>query len=133
MLAVLLAVAVQASNANLLGYWTNESGSVVVLIAPCGTDAVCGTVKWASEKARADAQRGGTMSLIGTSLLTDFVPGARGRWRGTLFVPDLNKRSKAELERLDDDRIRIRGCAVGRLICKSQVWVRDRNYRGGED
>ena len=117
-------LAPNASSAPLLGSWTNESGSVVVLIAPCGDDMLCGTVQSASEKARTDARRGGTPELVGTELLHEFVPSGTGRWKGTLFVPDVNKRSKAEIEQLDDNRLRVRGCAVGRILCRSQIWSR---------
>jgi uncharacterized protein (DUF2147 family) len=107
----------------VLGEWSNEDGSVIVEIVPCG-DAVCGTVKSASEKAQVDARRGGTEKLIGTEVLTNFLPVRADRWRGVLFVPDRNLRSKAELIQLDADRLRIRACAVGRIFCKSQVWQR---------
>jgi len=123
-LALFLAAALTPQDSTLAGYWTNGSGSVVVLIAPCGDAAWCGTVQSASAKAQADAARGGTATLVGTQLLRNFVAIAPGRWKGTLFVPDLNQRSKAELVQLDADRIRVRGCAVGRLLCKSQVWRR---------
>lgn len=112
------------ATAFLLGSWTNEPGTVVVQINPCGEGAVCGTVTSASEKAKSDAKRGGTSNLIGAELLRNFIPAGPSRWRGTLFVPDLNKRSKAEIVQLDENRLRVRGCAVGRLLCKSQVWTR---------
>ena len=124
MLPWLLAVAVQAADASLAGSWTNESGSVVVLIAPCGEDAWCGTVESASAKAQANAARGGTPNLVGAVILRHFRAAGPNRWKGSLFVPDLNRRSKAELVRLGPDRIRVRGCAVGGLFCRSQLWVR---------
>lgn len=121
--ALLLAIAIQAVGRPVLGEWSNKDGSVIVAINPCG-DALCGTVKSASEKAQVDARRGGTEKLIGTEVLTKFVPVRSGRWRGVVFVPDRNLRSKAELIQLDADRLRIRVCAVGRILCKSQVWQR---------
>lgn len=108
----------------LLGYWTNEARSVVIMIAPCGDNRVCGTVQSASEKAQADAARGGTPKLIGAELLRSFAPVGPGRWKGRLFVPDLNQRSTAEIIQRDADRLQIRGCAVGRLLCESQTWFR---------
>lgn len=131
-LYLLLSAAAQAAAASLPGSWTNQSRSVIVLIEPCGENALCGTVQWASAKAQADARRGGTVNLVGTELLGGFVPVAPGRWEGILFVPDLNKRSKAELQQLDDDRIRVRGCAVAHLLCKSQIWTRHTDNRDGD-
>ena len=106
------------------GDWRNPKGSVIITISPCG-DALCGTVRWASEKAMADARRGGTDPLVGAELLSAFVPVDATHFRGRIFVPDANKRSKAQLELLGPDRVRIRGCAVGgQLFCRSQVWNR---------
>ena len=124
MLPLLIAAAAQAADASLAGSWTNESGSVTVLVAPCGANVWCGTVQSASAKAQADAARGGTPNLVGTEILRNFRAVGPRRWKGSLFVPDLNKRSKAELVVLDATRIRVRGCAVGHLFCKSQTWVR---------
>ena len=124
LIVLILAIAAQAPDVSPSGYWVNELGSVVVLIAPCGAEALCGTVQTANDKARADAKRGGTANLTGTELFHDFLPNGPGRWKGTVFVPDLNKRSRMEIVQLDANRIRVRGCAVGRLICKSQVWTR---------
>lgn len=108
----------------LSGYWTNESRSVVVLVAPCGVSAFCGTVRSASAKAQADARRGGTANLIGAELLHEFVQVGPDRWKGKLFVPDMRKRSEAEIIQLTSDQLRIKGCAIGRMICKSQAWTR---------
>lgn len=105
------------------GRWSNPSGSVIVAIAPCG-DALCGRVEWASDKAQADARKGGTDPLVGVELLVDFVPSGDGRWKGRLFVPDLNKRPKAKLRLLGPDQIKVSGCEIGRLLCKSEVWTR---------
>ncbi len=125
MLLLLVAAAAQApADSSLAGSWTNQSGSVTVLIAPCGEGAWCGTVQSASPKAEADAARGGTANLVGTQILRNFRLVAPHSWKGWLFVPDLNRKSKAELVLLDADRLRVRGCLVGRLFCKSQLWVR---------
>ena len=120
---VLVVMLLQPSVDSLAGHWRNPSGSVVIAILPCG-DALCGRVEWASDQATADARRGGTNPLIGAELLSNFVPTADGRWRGRLFVPDANKRSKAELRQLGPDRVKIVGCVIGGLVCKSQVWTR---------
>lgn len=125
MLAIyaLVVTLLQPSANSLVGNWRNPTGSVVISILPCG-DALCGRVQWASDQATADARKGGTNPLIGAELLSNFVSTANGRWRGWLFVPDANKRSKAELLQLGADRVKIVGCVIGGLVCKSQVWTR---------
>ena len=124
MLPLLALATIQASEQTLAGYWANAPTTVIVLIAPCADEGWCGTVQWASDKAKVDAAQRGTANLIGTELMHGFVAVAPARWKGRLFVPDLNKRSKAELRQLDANRLQVRGCAVGGLICKSQVWTR---------
>jgi uncharacterized protein (DUF2147 family) len=114
----------QAAEPDLAGYWSNAAGSVVVLVAPCPEAGWCGTVQWASDKAKADAARAGTTTLVGTEILHGFVAAGANRWKGRLFVPDLRQRSKAEIRLVEGDRLRVRGCAVGGLICKSQLWTR---------
>ena len=124
MLALLsMLLAMMSESVPIEGSWVNPSGSVTVEIAPCG-DAWCGTVVAASDKAKADAARGGTPDLVGTLLMTEFRLAKENLWRGRLFVPDLNRRSKADLRLLDDGTLKVRGCAVGRTICKSQIWTR---------
>ena len=120
----LLPVAAQASDEALGGYWANAPQTVIVRIAPCADEGWCGTIQWASDKAKADAARRGTTTLIGTELMHGFVLIAPARWKGRLYVPDLNRRSKAELRQLNENRLEVRGCTVGGLICKSQVWTR---------
>ena len=120
LVAMMLAQPVETA---LEGYWRNPSGSVIISIAPCG-EAMCGRVQWASDKALADARKNGTDPLIGVELLSDFVPKGENRWKGRLFVPDLKRTSKAEVRQLGPDQVKVKGCAVGRLVCKSQVWTR---------
>jgi len=127
MIFAFLALAAQTPP-TLQGNWTNARGSVVVLIAPCeGQELLCGTVQSASDKAKDDARKAGTAELVGVELFRDFVPRGQDRWTGVLFVPDLKKRSQAEIVRLDDDHLRVRGCVIGKLLCKSQIWSRVRD------
>jgi uncharacterized protein (DUF2147 family) len=112
-----------AAGATLEGSWRNPGGSVVVAVAPCG-EAWCGRVHWASEKAVADARRGGTDPLVGSELLSDLVPAGDGRWKGRMFVPDLNRSSHAELRLLGPDTVKVTGCAALGIVCKSQTWTR---------
>ena len=124
LIAFLLLAQLNAQAATGLdGLWRNPGGSVIITIQPCEA-SYCGWVQWASEKAVADARKHGTDPLVGAKLLSDTVPHGEGRWRARLFVPDLDKTSKAELRLVGFDRLKVTGCAVGRLLCKSQVWTR---------
>ncbi|MCY7271688.1 MAG: DUF2147 domain-containing protein [Sphingomonas bacterium] len=119
----LMLMAVQDGAVPIEGRWKNPSGSVIVSIAACG-EAYCGTVTSASDGAKADAKRGGTEALVGTQLMTGFKAARSGKWRGRLFIPDLNHRSKAELRMIGAGQLKVTGCMVGRMICKSQIWTK---------
>jgi uncharacterized protein (DUF2147 family) len=122
-LAAIFAQSVEPAETSLEGLWRNPSGSVIISISPCD-ESICGRVQWASEKAMADARKGGTDPLVGTEVLSDITPRGEGRWKARLFVPDLNKTSKAELRILEIGQLKVTGCLVGHVVCKSQIWGR---------
>ncbi|WP_238550691.1 DUF2147 domain-containing protein [Blastomonas sp. AAP53] len=103
------------------GTWENPTGDVRVVTHPCGEE-LCGKVSWASDLAKRDASAGGTPNLIGTSLLRNYRLTKPGHWRGNVFVPDLGDTYYSTIKQLDADRIKISGCILGGLLCKSQIW-----------
>jgi uncharacterized protein (DUF2147 family) len=105
-----------------LGTWKNPSGSVHIRAARCG-DQVCGTIVFANDQAKADARRGGTDPLIGTQLFEEFTARGPREWRGRVFVPDMNRRVTGTARLVDENSIRVEGCAA-RVICRNQVWTR---------
>jgi uncharacterized protein (DUF2147 family) len=105
-----------------LGTWQNPSGSVHIRAERCG-ERVCGTIVFANEKAKADARRGGTDPLIGTQLFEEFTARGPNQWRGRVFVPDMNRRVTGTATLVDENSIRVEGCAA-RVICRNQVWTR---------
>lgn len=105
------------------GLWINPYHTVAVRNQMCG-NALCGQVVWASNDAKADARESGVPNLIGLDLLENYHAEGRGSWKGTVLVPDLGHRFASEISMLDPDRIRISGCVLHGLICKSQVWTR---------
>ncbi|WP_448662719.1 DUF2147 domain-containing protein [Sphingomonas sp. CJ20] len=103
--------------------WRNPSGSVHIRFSACGA-AMCGTVVWASEKAKADALKGAKEPLIGTQIFRDFEEVKPGTWRGRVYVPDINQTFFGTVTRLDKDRLLGKGCVLFGAICKSQTWTR---------
>ncbi len=112
-----------ADTARTYGVWRNPKNSVHLEIKDCGETA-CGVVIWASDRAKADARKGGSPSLVGLRLLRDFAPDKNGAWRGKVFVPDLNMTFSGAAEVLDAKTLRAKGCVLGGIICKSQIWTR---------
>jgi len=123
-LSLLFAAAGPAYAADSIsGSWINPRGSVVVTTDNCHGE-LCGWVSWASEAARADASDAGVRNLIGTMLLRDYRASAPGRWSGRVYVPDMGRTFSSTIEQLDGNRLKISGCLIAGLFCKSQIWVR---------
>jgi uncharacterized protein (DUF2147 family) len=110
-----------AQDAAIEGRWANPDGSVIIDIAPCGA-AHCGTVAWASNKAKADARKG-TDRLVGTELLAGFEEKKRGQWSGRVFIPDHDMRAKAKLQLVGERQLKVSGC-VAVVLCRTQYWNR---------
>ena len=120
MLLALLAV-LQQPQAAIDGRWANPGGSVIIAIAPCG-EARCGTVVWASDKAKEDARKG-TEQLVGSQSLTGMTERKPGQWRGKLFIPDRNIRATAKIQLIGERQLKVSGCTLG-VLCKTQYWNR---------
>jgi uncharacterized protein (DUF2147 family) len=103
----------------------NPQNSVHVRIHQCGNTR-CGTVVWANEKAKADSARGGTPNLVGTELFREFREVSPKVWKGKVFVPDINRVFTGTGTIKDKDTIVARGCLLGKIGCKSEVWKRVR-------
>lgn len=122
--ALSLAVPVVAAPPpKLAGVWRNGSNSVHMRIAPCGRGALCGTVIWASVKAKADvAARGKT--LIGAQLFRDFRDAGDGSWAGEVYVPDIDRSFSGNIRAQGANTLVGEGCLFGNFGCKQQVWTR---------
>ena len=104
------------------GVWRNPANSVHVRIQPCGRE-MCGTVVWASERARQKARAAGTPNLIGAQLFRQFRAQGGDRWGGRVFVPD-RARTVAGTMRVMGRNAVVSGCLMGGLVCRSQTWTR---------
>ena len=85
---------------------------------------LCGWIVWADRTAAADARSGGVAALVGTELLVDYAARGDGSWTGMVFVPDMGRRFASTLVPLGRNAMRVKGCIVGGLLCKAQVWQR---------
>jgi uncharacterized protein (DUF2147 family) len=122
-LAALIGMASAPANAADMGVWRNPKDNVRVEIKSCGT-STCGVVVYASAKAQADARKSGLNTLIGQQLLRDFEPDGKGNMRGRVFVPTLKITLSGTAEFIDARTMRAKGCVIGNLLCKSQIWTR---------
>lgn len=105
------------------GVWRNPKNTVHLEIKGCGP-ATCGVVVWASPKAEADARKAGADTLIGKQLLRDFEAQDNGSLKGRVWVPTLRVTLVGTADVLDARTMRAKGCVIGNLLCKSQIWTR---------
>ncbi|MDP1026642.1 DUF2147 domain-containing protein [Sphingomonas sp. KR1UV-12] len=103
--------------------WLNPHRSVAVHMGSCG-DRLCGWIVWANEEALSDAHDAGIDHLVGTTLLQDYRPSGVRRWKGTVFVPDMGHSFASEIDEINPGALKVKGCVLGGLICKSQIWTR---------
>lgn len=103
------------------GYWKNPIGSAIIQIAPCG-ETLCGKVVWASARGQREVAKN-TSNVVGTTVLTN-LKYARGHWAGSLYVPDDNIHVSAKLQLIGDSRMKLTGCGLMGLICRTQIWTR---------
>lgn len=106
-----------------VGRWINPHGTVKVETGHC-SDRLCGWVVWASRQALDDAKDAGVAKLIGTELLRDYRATARGLWQGEVYVPDMGRSFSSTITPVGNDRLKISGCILGGLLCKTQIWQR---------
>lgn len=108
---------------DIIGTWVNPRGTVKVRTGVCAGN-LCGWIVWAAPQAQADAREGGVPRLIGIELLRDYHGAGANRYRGTVYVPDMGRTFYSTIEQRDPNSLRISGCVLGGLICKSQNWHR---------
>jgi uncharacterized protein (DUF2147 family) len=120
---LVLVGATAAAPADINGKWRNPAHSVIIRARPCGI-AICGTVVWANDKAKADAAKGGNKQLVGMQLLQSFAPDGPNKWHGRVYVPDIDKTVSGTMELSSHTTLDVKGCALGGIACKSQQWTR---------
>ena len=113
------------------GHWLNPQRTVLIRLAPCG-EAMCGTVTWAAQRAQQAAKKGAD-TLVGARLLSDFRPTKNDQWKGKVFVPDLDLRVGGKIQVIDESRLKVSGCVLGGMMCRSQVWTRSDGPGSAQD
>lgn len=105
------------------GIWQTEvdDGAFAhVTLGPCANPAaVCGTIT-------TTFQNGGERYQspnLGRQIVIDMVPQGGGRYEGSVWRPSNDRIYIGRME-ITGDRMRLRGCVAGGLICASQNWVR---------
>ena len=116
-----LLAAQPSQRAPIEGLWKNPIGSAIIAIVPC-RNMLCGKVVWASDRGKREVAHT-TSHVVGTMVLTDVRPRGSG-WSGKLFVPDDNIHVAARLQLVGTRELKLTGCALAGLFCRTQIWTR---------
>lgn len=129
---VLLATTIAAvlggspARADPTGTWLTQSGETRVKIAPCGA-ASCGTVVWrkapgTDTKNPDPAKR--SRPIVGVQMFSGVKKTGDNEWTGQLYNFEDGKTYTGKLSMQGSDSMKLSGCVLGGLVCRSQVWTR---------
>jgi uncharacterized protein (DUF2147 family) len=134
--AALLALSLGSSlAADPVGTWFTEEGKATVKIAACGP-ALCGTITALKDANDPDTGRPRTdknnaeaslrnRPMIGVQIVLGMKPsGTANKWSGQVYNAEDGKTYTGNLTLQDANTIKLEGCILGGLVCKSQTWTR---------
>jgi uncharacterized protein (DUF2147 family) len=115
-----------ATRADPTGTWLTQSGETRVRIAPCGA-ASCGTVVWRKApgtdvKNPDPAMR--NRPIVGIQMFSGVKKTGDNEWTGELYNFEDGRTYTGKLGMQGDDRLKLSGCVLGGLVCRSQIWTR---------
>lgn len=106
--------------------WLTEDGDTRVRIGPCGNE-ICGVVVWQrvpynDENNPDPAKR--TRPIVGIRMISHIQPTGPTSWTGELYSFDEGFTVKGSATRIGADKLKLSGCVLGGLICRSVIWTR---------
>ncbi|HVI28167.1 DUF2147 domain-containing protein [Hansschlegelia sp.] len=129
---LLVAASAAAASPAPVGVWSMPKDKATVRISECG-EALCATLvglkKPNDKNGRPKVDKRNPdralrdRPVIGISLLTDMKPDGAG-WAGRFYNPDDGRSYQGTIVADGNDRLKLRGCVVGGLLCKTQVLKR---------
>lgn len=129
--AVLAVVAMVAlaggpAHADPSGTWLTPAGDAKVHITRC-VNSYCGTVVW-QKTPRKDTRNPNPAkrdrAVIGIQMIYGMKPSGASQWTAQLYNPGNGKTVTADFTMDGDNKMKLKGCAMGGFFCKSQVWKR---------
>ncbi|WP_170422755.1 DUF2147 domain-containing protein [Ruegeria arenilitoris] len=107
------------------GLWKTQPGDtggyLHVSIAECGS-AICGTIDSAF-----DGQGNQQLSYenLGKQIIWDMVPDGGGSYSGgKIWAPDRDKTYSSKMTLDSQNKLTVKGCVAGGLVCRGQDWTR---------
>jgi uncharacterized protein (DUF2147 family) len=115
--------------AQILGNWLTEPRDGIIQISLAADGSYQGRIVGGNDPQRLDQhnpdQARRAQTLLGQSILQGMKYDGGGKWSGgTIYDPDSGRTYKCHLERLDQDRLQVRGFIGFALLGRSQVWTR---------
>jgi uncharacterized protein (DUF2147 family) len=117
------------------GTWSTEGGKATVRIAACGA-ALCGTIVALKEPNDSATGRpltdknnpdpnARTKPMIGVQIVLGMRPsGTPNKWSGQVYNAEDGKTYTGYLTLENANTIKLEGCILGGMICKTQTWTR---------
>src|SRR5262249_31748974 len=120
--------------ADPLGNWHTQSGEATVRIANCGAE-LCGTIvalkepndpatgRPKTDKNNPDAAKR-SRPMIGVQIVLGMKPAGANKWNGQVYNAEDGKTYSGSITLQSATSLKLEGCALGGIICKSQTWTR---------
>jgi uncharacterized protein (DUF2147 family) len=117
------------------GTWLTQDGKATVRIADCG-GALCGAIislkepndpetgQPKTDKNNADASLR-SRPMLGVQIVLGMTPNSKpASWTGQVYNAEDGKTYAGTLTLQDAKTIKLEGCILGGLICKTSTWIR---------
>jgi uncharacterized protein (DUF2147 family) len=129
-----LNVIAPARAADPFGTWYTANNDSQVRIVNCG-GALCGALVWLKEPIDPDTGRPKTdknnpdsskqsRPLVGVQIVLGMRPSGPNEWSGQVYNASDGKTYSGSFTMAGPDTAELKGCVLGGLFCKSQVWRR---------
>ena len=107
------------------GLWKTQPGDtggyLHVSIAECGS-AICGTIDSAFD---GNGDQLLSYENLGKQIIWDMVPEGGGQYdNGKIWAPDRDKTYNSKMTLDSQNKLTVKGCVAGGLVCRGQTWTR---------
>ncbi len=116
--SIVTPAAAQDVTGQALGQWDRTNQGWVVEFAMCG-EYLCGEIISGEGIDKNSGQ-----SVVGIQMLFDLERYNDTQWRGRMYNPEDGKTYAGRVTILGEDEIRMSGCVLGGIICRSEEWPR---------
>ncbi len=127
LMATLVVLSSQAFAADATGEWLVADQTARIGISPCG-EALCGKITWTLTPGGVDENNPDPQKrarpVLGMEILQSMKATAPNRWEGSVYNAQNGKTYKAVMSLDNPDVLRMEGCVLGGLICRSQTWTK---------